>query len=95
MFGVNTGVYAGIERIHDRPAHCLRFTQDDFNWELWVAAEGKPVVLKMRSTFPRGDQQVVIVESYKNWKIDAAQPADSFKFKPPDDAKKVARFGSD
>jgi hypothetical protein len=90
MLGVNTCVYAGIERIADQPAHYLKFTQDDFNWDLWIAAEGKPVILKVRSVFP-GD--VIIVETYKDWQIDATIPPDTFTFTPPEGSKKVDRLG--
>jgi hypothetical protein len=92
MFGVNTAVYAGIERIDDLPAHYLKFTQDDFDWELWVAVEGKPLVLKMRSTFAGGT--VGIVERYTNWQIDASAPEGTFTFKPPEGAKRVERLGA-
>jgi uncharacterized protein (TIGR03067 family) len=92
MFGVNTCVYAGIEKVDDRTAHYLKFTQDDFNWELWVATEGKPVVLKMRSEFSGDGRPLSIVEAYKNWQIDSDK-GDDFTFKPPEGAKKVDRLG--
>ena len=33
-----------------KQAHHLRFKQGDFNWEAWVAAEGKSFVLKVTMT---------------------------------------------
>jgi uncharacterized protein (TIGR03067 family) len=93
MLGVNAAVYAGIERIDDRPAHYLKFTQDDFDWELWVAAEGNPLVLKMRSKFTGGNM-VEVVETYTNWQIDASAPEGTFTFKPPEGAKKVERLSA-
>jgi uncharacterized protein (TIGR03067 family) len=93
MTGVLSCAYAGIERIDDRAAHYLKFSQADFNWELWVAEEGPPVVLKMRSVFA-GDRGTVFVESYRQWEIDGRFPEGSFKFEVPQRSKKVDRLSA-
>jgi hypothetical protein len=92
--GVTACSYAGKDKVADQPAHHLTFTQPEFKWEMWVAAEGKPVVLKVVTTFSTEEGRRVTVETYTNWKLDAAPPKEAFAFTPPADAKKVKVLGS-
>jgi hypothetical protein len=95
MDGVNTCAYAGKEKVGDAEAHHLTFTQDAFNWEIWIAAEGKPVVLKTHSHGDTGNGgRFDLVESFANWKFDEAPAKDTFTFSPPKDAKKVQNLES-
>jgi outer membrane protein assembly factor BamB len=90
--GVVSGSYAGVEKAEGTRAHHVRFKQADMDWELWVAAEGKPFVLKASSTIPTEDGMIRTVETYRNWRLDAAPGKDVFTFVPPPDAKKVKRL---
>ena len=36
MDGVRTVTYAGTEKRDNVECHHLKFTQDDFDWEMWV-----------------------------------------------------------
>jgi hypothetical protein len=92
MEGVNSCTYAGTDKVNGTPAHHLKFSQDQFDWELWAAAEGKPLVLKIVTTFSAGDGKAVVTETYKNWKLDDTPGKDAFSFSPPDGAKKVEEF---
>jgi hypothetical protein len=47
MEGVNSCSYVGIDKVDGTPAHHMKFSQDQFDWEMWVASEGKPFVLRM------------------------------------------------
>jgi hypothetical protein len=87
--GVTSAAYAGTEVVGGTRAHHLRLRQPDLDWELRVAAEGKPFVLKVASTTPTEDGKVVTVETYKNWKLDGTPDRDAFTFTPPADARKV------
>jgi hypothetical protein len=89
MDGVNSCSYAGKEKVGDAEAHHLKFSQDQFDWEMWVATEGKPVVLKMSSNRSADDSKFTMVETYRNWKADAEPGKEAFSFTPPKDAKKV------
>jgi hypothetical protein len=91
--GVTACSYAGKDKVADQPAHHLTFTQPEFEWEMWVAAEGKPVVLKVVTTHSTDEARRVTVETYSNWKLDAAPPREAFAFTPPADAKKVKVLG--
>src|ERR1700733_3495913 len=91
--GVNSCSYVGIEKVDGTPAHHLKFSQDQFDWEMWVAVEGKPFIVRMtRSAEIPGGGKLNTNEIYKNWTIDAAAGKDAFTFSPPKDAKKVDDF---
>jgi hypothetical protein len=90
MNGVNTCVYAGKEKVDDVPAHHLKFTQDAFDWEMWIAAEGMPLVLKMHANSSQpGAASFDVAEWYHNWKFDQPLDKETFTFSPPTDAQKV------
>ena len=43
MESVKTATYSGREALDGADAHHLKFTQDQFDWDMWVAAEGRPL----------------------------------------------------
>jgi putative intracellular protease/amidase len=90
MDGVNSCSYAGKEKVGEVEAHHLKFRQHQFDWEMWVAVEGKPLVVKMTRTH-RGDDgnKVTIEELYRNWTLDTTLSKGVFSFSPPREAKKV------
>ncbi len=93
MDGVTGCSYAGMEKVGSTPVHHLKFTQPQFDWELWVAAEGKPFVMKAAVKRSTDNGEISTVETYENWKIDAAPDKEAFAFQPPADAKKVDEIG--
>jgi len=92
--GVTSGKYVGTEKVDGKEAHHMKFKQDAFDWELWVAAEGKPVVLKATTIADTPDGKAVTAETYSNYKVDGEARKDAFTFKPADDAKKVKTMGT-
>lgn len=90
--GVNSCSYVGIEKVDGTPAHHMKFSQDQFDWEMWVAAEGKPFVLRMSQSVDGGNGKATSTETYKKWTVDAPAGKDSFTFSPPKDATKVDEF---
>ncbi len=94
MDGVTACSYVGMDKVDGKPVHRMKFTQMQFDWELWVASEGKPVVLRMVSITKAGDSTITTTETYKDWKIDATPAKDAFTFTAPKDATKVDEFGA-
>lgn len=94
MQGVTSCSYAGKEKVDGTEAHHLKFEQPGLNWELWVAAAGQPVVLKMTSTLEGDNGKATTVETYRNWKIDTTPRKDAFAFEPGAEAKKVDEIQS-
>jgi outer membrane protein assembly factor BamB len=81
--------YAGRERVGGIDAHHVKLKQPDLDWEVWVAAEGKPLVLKVVTNVANESVKMVTAETYRNWKIDADPEDAAFKFVPPVGAAKV------
>jgi hypothetical protein len=92
MQGVNSCSYVGLDKVDGTSAHHMKFSQDQFNWEMWVAAEGKPFVLRMSRSADGDSVKMTASETYKNWTVDAPASKDSFTFAPPKDATKVEEF---
>ncbi len=95
MDGVTECSYVGMDKVDGTPVHRMKFTQPQFDWELWVASEGKPYILRMTSTGEGPNGKVSTVETYKNWKFDPPFAKETFRFTAPQDAKKVDSFQPD
>jgi hypothetical protein len=93
MQGVTACSYVGLDKVDGTPVHRMKFTQPEFEWELWVASEGKPYVLRFISTREGGGSKIVTTETYKKWKVDAPAGKDTFTFKAPEGTTKVDEFG--
>jgi thiol-disulfide isomerase/thioredoxin len=103
MQGVQKTEFAGTDVLDgNQPAHHLKFTQDDADWEMWVAAEGDPVLLKVSTDMSKAlaksagqlgerfkDMKMVSSEMLHDWKFNAPLDAVAFTFTPPEGAKKV------
>jgi hypothetical protein len=100
MAGVTSSTYVGSEKLGGVSAHRLKFSQQDFSWEIWIAADGDPLVLQVATDTSagfarvseafggaRGSMQSTIVERFRNWKIDTELPKETFVFSPPPGAK--------
>jgi hypothetical protein len=92
MQGVNSCSYVGMEKVDGTPVHRMKFSQDQFDWEMWVAAEGKPFIIRMIRIADGENGKVTTTETYKNWKLDEPLSKDSFVFTAPKDASKVDDF---
>jgi hypothetical protein len=92
MDGVNSCSYVGKDKVDGTPVHRMKFSQADFDWELWVAAEGKPYVLRMVRIFEGPSGKSTTTETYKNWKMDGTIAKETFTFSAPKGATKVDDF---
>ena len=92
MMGVNSCSYVGKDKVGDASVHRLKFSQDGFDWEMWVAAEGKPYVLRMIRIADGPDGKVTTTETYKSWKLDGEMTKDTFTFSAPKGSEKVEEF---
>lgn len=92
MQGVNSCSYVGLDKVDGSSAHHMKFSQDQFDWEMWVAAEGKPFVLKMSRNVDADGVKMTGSETYKNSTVDAPAGKDSFTFSAPKGSAKVEEF---
>jgi thiol-disulfide isomerase/thioredoxin len=103
MEGVKTATYAGLESVEGFKTHHLKFTQDQFDWEMWVAADGDPTVrrvaLDLTKTVANSpvaaqlkNQKLEMIQDFKGWQFDRGVDQKSFAFQPPEGARKVKSF---
>jgi peroxiredoxin len=102
--GVSRAVYVGTDDRCGLPCHRVRFEQKDLDWDLWVAADDRPLVRRVegdasrgfagvsRRTPGMGNVKVTFVNQFENWVVNTNLPADAFAFSAPADAKEL---GSD
>jgi peroxiredoxin len=100
MEGVKTSAYVGDEVLDGARTHHLKCTQDQFDWELWVAAGGDPllrrVVVDMTKSIANTPaaaqfkgQKLELVQTFKSWKVDTALDVKTFTFEPPPGSQKA------
>jgi hypothetical protein len=94
MDGVAECSYVGQESLTGTAVHHLKFIQPGLEWEVWVAAQGPPLVLKAATTTSSDELKTVTVETYKSWKFGETPAEGTFKFTAPAGAKKVEEFGT-
>ncbi|HVX59200.1 MAG TPA: DUF2092 domain-containing protein [Pirellulales bacterium] len=104
MKGVNKAEYAGREKVGDLEVHHLKFEQDQFDWEMWVAADAPPRLVQVALDLEKSlaasglsqeqlkDSQLTSLQKYEHWKFDAPLDEKLFAFEPPADAEKVDSF---
>lgn len=104
MDGVTSTEYVGKESLDGVDVHHLRFTQEQFDWEMWLRAGDDPllhqlsvdVTKSMGAMLGQGGQdpqmKITMVKRYEDWKLDEAVAPNTFVFKPPADAKPAGSF---
>jgi len=103
MEGVKTATYAGQETLDGAKTHHLKFTQDQFDGEMWVAADGDPIVRRVVIDLTKSlansplaaqfkNQKMEMIQNFKGWQIDRGVDEKSFAFQPPAGAQKVKSF---
>jgi hypothetical protein len=93
MEGVFAASYVGLDKVDGKPVHRMKFSQQGMDWELWVASEGKPYILRMINTREGPNGKVATTETYKNWKLGDPIAKETFTFKAPEGVTKVDDFG--
>jgi hypothetical protein len=94
MAGVEVIEYLGREMVDDEPAHRVRFEQAALNWDMWTAAEGMPVVVKLEFDRAPGATQPApegsrITVRYRNWELNPTIPPATFAFDPPNSFQRL------
>ena len=77
------GDYLGLQPVAGVACHHLAFVQDDIDWQVWVAADDRPIIHKLLITYKREDQAPQFVATIAKWKLDAALPDYAFRFRAP------------
>jgi hypothetical protein len=89
MENVESGLYAGLHRVHGVECHHLAFTQDDIDWQIWIENSQTPVPRKLVIT----DKQVEGVPQFTalllDWNFSPELKDDLFRFSPLQDAERI------
>ncbi len=103
MGGVIVSKVVGTETVNGVKAHHLAFEEETVDWDMWVAAEGDPVILKftfdMAKSFQqsakgedaakRPEESLVLTSSFGRWKVNETPQTELFTFKAPSDVHRV------
>ncbi|MFA4945400.1 MAG: DUF2092 domain-containing protein [Lentisphaeria bacterium] len=54
MEGVTAGRYVGREEIAGVPCHRLHYTQEEFDWDVWIQADGAPLQRRVAFDLAKG-----------------------------------------
>ena len=98
MDGVTGVTYAGRESVDGVECDRLKFVQDQFDWDLWVATGSKPVVVQVLSDMSKGlspvaegapkGMKMTVLNRFANWAVDTGLAPDAFDLKLPPGARK-------
>ena len=92
MEGVKTSIYVAKEMLDGGTAHHLKFTQDQFDWEIWIAADGGPLIRKVVMDMTKSlagspaaarfkGQKLELTQTFRGWKVDAPAREARFRFR--------------
>ncbi len=105
MDGVNETSYLGLEELDGESVHHLRFSQDQFDWEALITADGDPLLLRVMvdmskslAQFAQGenvDSQMTMTETFREWTFNQPVDEEVFAFTPPTDSEKVDNIFGD
>jgi hypothetical protein len=85
--------YAGKQKLGEVEANHIKVVHPELKWEAWIAATGKPHVLKVITLVAVDEYRAEGVESFKEWKLDEPPANSAFSFAPPPSATKVDVLG--
>jgi hypothetical protein len=85
--------YMGKEKLGRVEAHHVKVVHPETKWEAWIAADGKPHVLKVVTLVAVDEIQISGVENYRNWKLDETPEKTAFSTTPPPGAVKTDTIG--
>jgi len=85
-----TSAYVSEEVLDGGKAHHLKYSEGQYELEIWIAAEGDPLLRKIATKSvidsPRKElkgQKLEIVLTFKGWKINTALDETTFASRPP------------
>ena len=83
------GTYVGLHRVGGTLCHHLSFTQDNVDWQIWIAALGQNVPRKIVIDFKNRPGRPQYTATMSEWNIDASIDNRVFQFTPPADGQKI------
>jgi hypothetical protein len=83
------GTYVGLHRIGATRCHHLAFSQDNVDWQIWIAADGPALPRKIVIDFKNRPGRPQYMALLSDWNLDAKFSDAEFQFAPPANAQKI------
>jgi peroxiredoxin len=96
--GVTKSEYLGTEKVGNVQCHHCRFSQEAFDWDIWIETGDKPLIRKVSPDFSKrfaeaggalADAKMSYVIVVSDWNTAPKFTSADFSFTPPADAEKV------
>lgn len=87
---VITGTYAGQEEIEGRVCDHLLFTQDNVDWQIWIASEREAVPYKVVITYKEEAASPQFEGVMNDWRLSGETDASWSEPQVPSDARRVS-----
>jgi hypothetical protein len=84
-----TGTYVGLHRIDGIACHHLAFSQENLDWQIWIAAQDSPVPRKIAIDFKNRPGRPQYIALLSDWNLQAVLADSAFRFSPPPGAQKI------
>ncbi|MHC5541711.1 DUF2092 domain-containing protein, partial [Singulisphaera rosea] len=103
---LDAATYAGLETIEGMRVHHLKFVREPYDMEVWIPAEGDPVVRRsfvdLTKSVAKSDElkafknrSITITQDLKDWRVGPKPEGKEFVFVPPAGSKKVESLFGD
>jgi hypothetical protein len=89
MENVVSGFYAGLHHVNGIPSHHLVFTQDEIDWQIWIADGILPLPQKLVITYKQEDGYPQYTALFSDWDLGPGLSDAVFDFVPPEGSMKI------
>jgi hypothetical protein len=86
---VKTGFYVGLHEVRGVRCHHLAFTQDDLDWQMWIADGWRPELRKVVITYKKEPSFPQYIAYLSDWDFAPKVPDSLFTFLRPESAQFV------
>lgn len=90
MPAVRSGRYVGRHGVHGRDCHHLTFAGEHVDWQLWIQADGDPLIRKLVITYRNVAGTPQFVAFLEEWDLAAQLDDATFAFTAPEGVTKIA-----
>ena len=86
---IQTGDYLGLHMVGDRTCHHLAFTQDNIDWQIWIADGYEIVPCKLIITYKNLPESPQYTAYFGEWNFAPRLPDRLFNFVPPEGTSQI------
>lgn len=86
---IQTSDYLGLNWVGDRQCHHLAFTQDNIDWQIWIADGYEIVPCKLLITYKNLPESPQYTAYFGDWNFTPRLPDRLFNFVPPEGTSQI------